>query len=285
MGHWGTGISSNDTYMEVYENFIHYYNHDAEIPEIVQQLEVDFAETIGNPDTVHDYWFALAKGLWECQALDSSTLEKVRDIIDSGANIAVWKSLEASSKDLKARQKVLEKFLLQIQVPKDKPRKRKKIHYYSGHYEKGTCLAFRMKNGNWGGALVLEQEQQTTEGYNYIAGLFLEKPEMPVPADFHEASVLTVRRQSRFETPVVHYESFRIFYIEAAYFKHNKNITEVLIPVGTLPVHKKFERYFDAVFLLYNWADIAELVEADMEKIKAGEEEKIHATVREWIDA
>ena len=55
--------------------------------------------------------------------------------------------------------------------------------------------------------------------------------------------------------------------------------------MGTLPVHKKFERYFDAVFLLYNWADIAELVEADMEKIKAGEEEKIHATVREWIDA
>ena len=41
----------------------------------------------------------------------------------------------------------------------------------------------------------------------------------------------------------------------------------------------------EIVFLLYNWADIAELVEADMEKIKAGEEEKIHATVREWIDA
>ena len=75
MGHWGTGISSNDTFMEVYETFFHYYNHNSSIADIKKQLEIDFAETINSEQTSNDYWFALAKALWECKELDSNTLE------------------------------------------------------------------------------------------------------------------------------------------------------------------------------------------------------------------
>ncbi len=55
MGHWGTGISANDTFMEVYETFFHYYNHNLTFEEIREKLKSHFAEIIANNQTSNDY--------------------------------------------------------------------------------------------------------------------------------------------------------------------------------------------------------------------------------------
>ena len=124
MGHWGTGISSNDTFMEVYESFFHYYNHNASIEDIKKQLAIDFAGTLKIDQASNDYWFALAKALWECKELDKETFNKVKDIIDSKADLKVWKELNASEKDLEKREVVLQKFLATLSVEKEKPKAR-----------------------------------------------------------------------------------------------------------------------------------------------------------------
>ena len=51
--------------------------------------------------------------------------DKVKEIIDSEANINFYRELEATEKDLKTRQKNLEKFWTSLQTPRVKPRQRR----------------------------------------------------------------------------------------------------------------------------------------------------------------
>ena len=52
-------------------------------------------------------------------------LNRVREIIENGANITFYRELEATEKDLKVRQKNLEKFWASLQTPRAKPRQRR----------------------------------------------------------------------------------------------------------------------------------------------------------------
>jgi|LakMenE18May11ns_1017448.scaffolds.fasta_scaffold9739750_1 hypothetical protein len=282
MGHWGTGISSNDTFMEVYETFFHYYNHNSSIADIKKQLEIDFAETINSEQTSNDYWFALAKALWECKELDSNTLEKVKEIIKSKIDIKVWKELDATEKDLREREKVLDKFLFTISSEKEKPKARKKIKYYSGNYEKGTCLAFKMKNGNYGGFLVIEKLIDTLEGENYVLATNINLKNVPTTEDFLESKVLTARH-----TDSLGYfrEYFWKIVFEAKYKRLNKNIDNDFINVGKINIEsnladtfKKGTNHCDI------WTYWIAVVEESIKKIENGEKENISSTVKEWIN-
>ena len=130
MGTWGTGISSNDTYADIYEQFIDLYNDGLSATEITKRLIVENQETINLPEDATNFWFALAKGQWECKALDNEILSKVDQIIQTGEDLRVWKELDASPADLKTREKVLIKFLSKLKTEKDKPRKRTKKKLY-----------------------------------------------------------------------------------------------------------------------------------------------------------
>ena len=282
MGHWGTGISSNDTFMEVYETYFHYYNHNLSIADIKERLKSDFAETIANEQTANDYWFALAKALWECKELDSSTFEIVKSIIENRGDLKIWQELEASEKDLKAREKVLDKFLETISTEKQKPKARKKITYYSGFYDKGTCLAIKMKNGNYGGLIVLEKEFDTLEGANYVAATNINSTKVPTTDDFQKAKILTGRH-----TDSLGYfrEYFWIFVFEAKYKRYNKDIDKYFINVGTIPIDRIFEEHFERPFQHCDtWTYWINVIEESLNKISNGEKENISATVEDWIN-
>jgi hypothetical protein len=282
MGHWGTGISSNDTFMEVYETYFHYYNHNLPIADIKERLKSDFAETIANEQTANDYWFALAKALWECKELDTSTFDIVKKIIEGRLDLKVWQELEASEKDLKAREKVLDKFLTTISIKKEKPKGRKKIIYYSGFYDKGTCLAIKMKNGNYGGLLVLEKEFDTLEGANYVAATNINLTRVPTTDDFQKAKILTGRH-----TDSLGYfrEHFWIFVFEAKYKRYNKDIDNHFINVGTILIDRVFEKHFEKPFQHCDiWTHWINVVEEALNKISNGEKENISATVEDWIN-
>ena len=74
---------------------------------------------------MHDVYFALAKAEWMCCAQSKMVFDKVKIIIESGANICFYQELRATEKDLKARQKNLEKFWDSLQTPRAKPRQRR----------------------------------------------------------------------------------------------------------------------------------------------------------------
>jgi len=245
-------------------------------------LKSDFAETIANEQTANDYWFALAKALWECKELDTSTFDIVKKIIEGRLDLKVWQELEASEKDLKAREKVLDKFLTTISIKKEKPKGRKKIIYYSGFYDKGTCLAIKMKNGNYGGLLVLEKEFDTLEGANYVAATNINLTRVPTTDDFQTAKILTGRH-----TDSLGYfrEYFWIFVFEAKYKRYNKDIDNHFINVGTILIDRVFEKHFEKPFQHCDiWTHWINVVEEALNKISNGEKENISATVEDWIN-
>lgn len=195
MGAWGTGINSNDTYADIYEQFIDLYNEGLAVPEITKRFINENQETINLPEDATNFWFALANVQWECKALDNDILSKVDHIIKTGEDLRVWKELDASSLDLKAREKVLIKFLAKLQTEKEKPRKRKRKVLRDSIFQKGDCLTFRLDNDNFGGAFVLTSEKQTEYGMNLIAITTINQKDKPIIDDFKKASVLFIKEQ------------------------------------------------------------------------------------------
>lgn len=193
MGAWGTGISSNDTYVDIYEQFIDLYNDGLNVSEITKKLISENKETLYIPEDANNFWFAVANGQWECKALDKEIFSKVERIIQSGQDLQAWKDLEASPTDLKAREKALNKFLVKLRTEKEKARKRTKKKLYNSIYKKGDCLTYVMDNGNYGGAYVLMDEQETEVGTNFIAITTIDKPDKPTIEDFKIAEVYVKR--------------------------------------------------------------------------------------------
>ena len=192
MGAWGTGISSNDTFADIYDEFFELYNEGMEVQEISKRLIETNHEIIEGPDDCNNFWFALAKAQWECKQLDNKVFNKVKDIIESDNDIEVWQRLEASEEDLKKRRTILAKFLTDLQQERPKPKQRKKKIIRQPPFEKGDCLVFKLSNGNYGGAVVLEAVKDSEFGHTLIALTRINKLEKPIKKDFENAEVMFV---------------------------------------------------------------------------------------------
>ncbi|PYS86451.1 MAG: hypothetical protein DMF62_15870 [Acidobacteria bacterium] len=158
MGTWGTGISSSDAFADVYSEFFSLYNDGIDVDEITQTVIARNQEMLSIPEEAHDFWFALAKAQWECKSLKPETHERVKEIIESEADLKLWHDLGASKADIEKRRKVLDKFLAQLGAEKPKVKARKKKVIREPIFKKGDCLTFKLENGNFGGAVVLEAE-------------------------------------------------------------------------------------------------------------------------------
>lgn len=190
MGTWGTAINSNDTSSDIYADFFDLYNEGEKPDVIAEKLIRDNKELIENPDDSNNFWFTLAMALWETKALDQETFNRVKEIIQTEKDLQIWRELDADENEIKKRKDVLEKFLAKISSEKDKPKARKKKRIKEPIFEKGTCLTFRLPNGNYGGAVILEADKQTGFGYNLIVTTRINKSERPTIKDFDNAKVL-----------------------------------------------------------------------------------------------
>lgn len=192
MGTWGPAIKDNDISSDVYEEFYELYNVGEAPKFIAEKLIEENNELVNDPDSSNNFWFALAIALWETSALTEDIYSIVKEKIESEKDLQVWRELGADEKDLKNRKIVLEKFLKKISSQRAKPKARKKKTEKEPVFDKGTCLSFKLKNGNFGGAVVLEAERQTGQGYNLIVTTRINKPNEPALLDFLEAEVLVV---------------------------------------------------------------------------------------------
>jgi len=191
MGTWGVAISSNDTYADIYGEFVDLYNEGLDVPEITLKLISENQEIVQETDEANNFWFAIGKAQWEYKQLDSQVLDQIKAIVYNGSDLKVWENLGASEKELKKRQEVLEKFLDTLLSERKKPKIRKKKVIIQPVFEKGDCLTFKLANGNYGGAVVLEAVYDTEFGHNLIALTELNCCEKPTPKDFEDAKVLT----------------------------------------------------------------------------------------------
>lgn len=152
MGCWGMGITQSDEFCEVYDHFMERYNNGDEVCTITDDILKEYNREFSDDDGVmHDVYFALAKAEWMCCAQSKMVLDKVKIIIESGANICFYRELEATEKDLKARQKNLEKFWDSLQTARAKPRQRRidpldRIKELPP-VQPGECYAYKHENG------------------------------------------------------------------------------------------------------------------------------------------
>ena len=126
MGCWGMGMTQSDEFCEIYDEFMKSYNEGKAVADITAAILAEYRTEFDDDDGVmHDVYFALAKAEWMCCEQSDYVLNRVTKIIKSGANIEFYRELEATEKDLKARQRNLEKFLNSLQTPRSKPRQRR----------------------------------------------------------------------------------------------------------------------------------------------------------------
>ena len=114
--------------------------------EISKKLIAANQETINDKDDCNNFWFALAKAQWECKQLDKDIFDRVKKIVEAGADLEVWRQLDADEKDIKKRKVVLDKFLADLQTERPKAKSRKKKIIRHPLFDKGDCLTFKLEN-------------------------------------------------------------------------------------------------------------------------------------------
>jgi len=271
MGTWGTAISSNDTYADVYGSFFDLYNDGFEVAEITKKLIADHQDTINDFDDSNNFWFALAKAQWECKQLDKELFDRIKEIIETNADLEVWRQLGASENDIKKRKVTLDKFLtdLQKERPKAKPRKKKRI--CQPVFEKGDCLTFKLANGNYGGVVVLEAIKNTEHGYNLIATTRINQPNKPTKTDFENAEVLVVNYANWDNEPII-----------AWYFPaRHKQVAGLIETVGTIDVRANYELNNSTFAFVGDW--FFEYINQQFKSEETKPPPTIHHTVKEYL--
>lgn len=190
MGTWGTGISSNDTYEDINYEFFELYNQGMEVFAITKKLIKENQQLTDSHEDKNNFWITIAKCQWECKELDPKIFNRIKDIVESEKDIELWKELDASKSDLTKRKKVLDSFLEKISTEKKTARKRKTKKLRGAIFKKGDCLVFKLSDGDFCGAFVLESEKETDFGLNLIAVTDIKTTDKPDERDFEKARVL-----------------------------------------------------------------------------------------------
>jgi hypothetical protein len=235
MGTWGTAISSNDTYEDIFSEFMDLYDDGLEPSEISTRIINQNSELIEDIEDKNNFWFALAMAQWQCKSLDPDLFQRVKTIVETGEDIKIWEELGADKKELNERKKVLDSFLDKLSQEKDKPRKRKRKVLRDSIFQKGDCLTFRLDNGNFGGAFVLTSENQTEYGMNMIATTTIDQKDKPTIDDFKKAFVLIRKEQFGLKG---YQDREVISWYYAQFYKKSKVDFEV---IGNLKVHKDYK--------------------------------------------
>jgi hypothetical protein len=190
MGTWGTGLLSNDTFADVYRKFFELYNDGQHVKEIAPVIIANHKELLDDKSDSNNFWFAIAKAQWECKSLDKYIFDKVKDIIENKKDLEVWKELGGDEREIEQRDKILLKFLAQISKERTKPKSRRKKKIINPVFEKGSCLTFKLLNGNIGAAIVLEAIYGTPYGYNLVAVTTINRNNKPTIEQIIEADIL-----------------------------------------------------------------------------------------------
>jgi hypothetical protein len=183
-----TKLEKNQTFLSTYVEFMDDYNHGFSVDWITGKIlqQAKFDGIIEEHKDIYSFYFALAKAQWECGELQAEILNKVTHIINSGADIEKWKSLNFSDKDLKTREKWLKNFLNKIETANTTVKPPKLPRYAKAPpYRAGDCIAYQGENGKWYGSFCL----RTKAMLSLIITLRIFQDALPVLQDFEDAEV------------------------------------------------------------------------------------------------
>lgn len=124
MGTWNNKIDGNDTFQDIYQNFFNLYKQGQNPIDITKQIQNDFAEMFNDYCDRNNSLFGLALAQWETKSLDSEVYKQVKEIIETGNDLELWKGFGADDKTLEKRKNEFVKFLTKISTEKEKSKRR-----------------------------------------------------------------------------------------------------------------------------------------------------------------
>jgi hypothetical protein len=167
MGTWSIKINGNDTFLDIYQNFFDLYNQGQNPNDVSKQIKDDFGEMFNDHEDRNNSLFGLALAQWETKSLDPEVYQQVREIIETGNDLELWKALGADDKTIEKRKQVLNKFLAQISKDREKPKRRTKPKF---EFE-SINLVYEVAPDNLKNFKV--SEEYTNKQYIHTSGLMM----------------------------------------------------------------------------------------------------------------
>ncbi|WP_405604071.1 hypothetical protein [Polaribacter sp. Asnod1-A03] len=124
MGVWNTEIKGNDTTLDIYSNFFDKYNNGGNQVWVSNEIKTEFEDYFSDLDDRNNSLFGLALAQWETKSLEPEIYKTVKEIIENGTDLELWKELGADQKTLNDRKSELENFLKLISTEKPKAKRR-----------------------------------------------------------------------------------------------------------------------------------------------------------------
>ena len=197
MGTWSTEILDDDFACDVYDVFMAGYDNGKELELIRTEAEKANSKAIADLDKGPIFWLALAQAQWECGALDSDVRQKVREIVQQGLGLEPW--AEGAAQLLQERKEVLRSFLVKIETPPVKVRRREPRKEHPPIFAPGVCLSVLLPNGEFGAVIVLAAKHEHKEfGKNLVGILAYHSKSKPTLATFEAREWLRTKRQGVF---------------------------------------------------------------------------------------
>ncbi len=162
MGAWGVKLYQSDEALDLKGSFADLKRFPGTTGELIAASKERHPE-LSDPDDegYSDLWLALADQLHAHGIYDPETMARVREIVASGADIAIRRELEMSERDLVKRQAELEALLAKWAVPLEKPKSRDLYKVPELHaFAPGDIVAYPTSRGVPGNPFypVLEKE-------------------------------------------------------------------------------------------------------------------------------
>jgi hypothetical protein len=179
----GPKIIDSDIAHDTYWGIMDLYDSGADFATI--QKEIPFIRQVyGIDDEFHHEVFVTSYALvfWEIGAMNEDILNEVRDVIDKGACVKGWTTIDPKAG--KARQRELDKLWEKISRPNLKVRARKKYRLITNlYFHPDDLLAFKLKD-NYYRAVICARIDQYRGECNYILVPTTYKSEQkPAPDD------------------------------------------------------------------------------------------------------
>ncbi len=167
----GVNIIDGDLAHDTYHEIMNLYDSGVDIELIKKEVSFDEKDWGSDGQFYYEIFItAYALAFWEIGALTDEMLIEVKRVIEIGEGVKVWTD-ECDTKEGQKREKVLEKFLVKISLPKLKVRKRKKYKIISQlYFQADDLVTFQAPDGYYYAAVCAKVTQQRGKcTYDFVA--------------------------------------------------------------------------------------------------------------------
>lgn len=150
MGAWGPGLYSCDVALDLKADIAALVRLPLDAEDLVAKVRAQWpcADDPADED-YSDFWLVLADRLHVYGIADRATRDRVRQIVDSGADLEMKRSLGMAPGELRKRAAVLTKLAGKLGTANAKPRDRRVLHKAEPFaLDLGACVAYPGQDGN-----------------------------------------------------------------------------------------------------------------------------------------